>query len=209
MKITMAIRFYLLNASVSTVQDTENRVAWETARAEEIAKEEHLPYRERECLILRRNLSNRIDASIFSGARSMNVNVPWQAEIIGHACAVKDLQMLNFFDRLWTPSHGTDLLRLVFVHAVNFNIPLESITEDSVEAYRDVTGTIYRSFDTRVPTLNPEKSDELICMVLSDPQCARNAIAYLEERDDENMGSLMDFLKIAKDGAAALVRGAL
>ena len=209
MKITMALRFHLLNASVSSVQDTEHRVAWEKARVEEIAKEEHLPYRERECLTLRRNLSSRIDSSIFSGARTMNVNVPWQAEIIRDAMKINDLQMLSFFDRLWTPSHGTDLLRIVFVHAFNFNIPLESITEDSVEAYRDVTGTLFQSFDTRVPILAPEKSDELIRMVLSDPQCARNAMTYLEERNEDGMGALIDFLNLAKEGATALVRGAL
>lgn len=133
-------------------------------------------------------------------------------QILCDSLEIADIKMLRFYKRLMTHSN-VQLLRIVFIHATNFGIPVESITNDHVDAYGLITYHRDNRCDTEVPHVEPEASEALIVRVLTDNDYVRHVLAvgpsYIEERSPEDSRNLIEFINDTLDEQNVLAHGRL
>lgn len=133
-------------------------------------------------------------------------------DILSDSLLIADIHMMRFYKRLMTHSN-VQLLRIVFIHATNFGIPVESITNDHVDAYGMITYDRANRYDTEVPHLASEDSDALIVRVLTDSSYANHVLthapSFIEDRRPEDSRDLIRYLEETLETQSTLTRGHL
>lgn len=146
---------------------------------------------------------------LLSKSGVMMGNRPWRDSLIDSAFRFKELDLLQFFNRLMTEANGPDVLRVVFLHAQNYGVAPEDITEDVVNAYRMVTASGYREFNVSVVGVSRPNSDMLIQTIITDPVSAMKLISFINDRGHNNPEALIDFLEATKSTPTPLTPGSL
>lgn len=192
MKITPEIQLFLTGHAIPNTE-------WVTARSSELLSVPHANQDENRVKELWEKLLDRMRSILTERILGNDFNPETHRSIIREAAMLSDVPMLEFFDRLLTRKHGTDLLRIVFVHATNFGIPLTDITSDNVEAYRKATSGIFAPHGAVVMGVIPEISTQLIHMVLGSQHDAAVALRFMDEHGNETPEALFVHL-VASEG---------
>jgi hypothetical protein len=180
-----------------------------TARSNELLSVPHTNQGENRVEGLREKLLDRVRSILAERILGNSFNPETHRSIIREAAMLRDIPMLEFFDLLLTREHGTDLLRIVFVHATNFDIPLTSITFENVEAYKRMTERIFDSHGVTVTGAIPEISNHLIRMVLGSQHDAAVALRFIDEHGNSNPEMLFQHLAASEGILPVLTDGVL